>query len=191
MPRRRLAWFSALPITAAGSLAAHSLAYRIVEPDPQQRADVLAATGHAYLAYTPIALAGCLALLLAGLAGHAVHAFRGASSARPAWPVALVPLIAFTLQEHLERLVAWGHLPLAAALEPTFLVGLALQIPFALAALLVARLLAGAAQAVGRALASSTPAFARRTLDIPIGVEVFLPRHPALALGCAGRAPPA
>jgi len=175
----------------AGSLAAHCLAYGIVEPDPHRRADVLAATGHGYLAHAPLALAAGIALLLAALTGHAVRAFRGGSSPRLTWPVALVPLLGFALQEHLERLVSGGHLPLAAALEPTFLVGLALQLPFALAALLVARALAGAAEAVGRGLATAPRALALRPLGVAIGVDAPRPRLPALALGRAGRAPPA
>ncbi len=175
---------------AAGSLAAHCLAYGIVEPDPHRRADVLAATGHGYLAHAPLALAAGIALLLAALTGHAVRAFRGGSSPRLTWPVALVPLLGFALQEHLERLVS-GDLPLAAALEPTFLVGLALQLPFALAALLVARALAGAAEAVGRTLATAPRALALRPLGVAIGVDAPSPRLPALALRRAGRAPPA
>ncbi len=126
MHRRPLAWLVAVPLMTAGSLTAHALAYRIVEPDSATRGDLLARTGHGYLAATPFLLGATLAVALAGLAAHAVGARRGRSPAQPAaWPLALLPPLGFMFQEHLERLVASGDLPLAAVAEPTFLVGLA------------------------------------------------------------------
>src|SRR3990172_1787334 len=164
MRRQRLAGLSALPLAAAGSAAAHLLAYRLVEPDPRVRSELLEGTGHAYLVYLPLFLAGCLALLGAALVGHAVAGLRRRpATAATIWPLAFVPPLGFALQEHLERLLAWGNVPFAAALEPTFAVGLALQLPFALAALAVARALAGAAGALGRAVtARDLPALAAR-----------------------------
>jgi hypothetical protein len=193
MQRRGLAWLSALPLMAAGSLAAHALAYRIAEPRAHERADVLASTGHGYLAYAAPALAAGLALVLLGLAGATVRAFRSRAPARiAAWPFALVPPLGFVLQEHLERLLANGDVPLGAVLEPTFLVGLALQLPFALAALAAARILLGAAERIGSALASEPPLSAVRTrLDRPLPGDVLLIRPPALALGRSQRGPPA
>jgi hypothetical protein len=192
MQRRPVAWLSALPLVAAGSLLAHSLAYRIVEPDPRVRAELLDGTGHGYLAYLPPLLAAALALLVAGLAGHVAAGVRRRPVPAPAWPLALVPPLAFALQEHLERLAAWGQLPLAATLEPTFLVGLAMQVPFAIAALLLARGLAGAAQALGRVLAAALPRpRAVRPPAAPLAADSLLPRIALLALGHAERGPPA
>jgi hypothetical protein len=192
MGRRSLAWLSALPLAAAGSLLAHALAYRLADPEPSRRAAVLDATGHAYLAYAPAALAGCLALVLAALAAHALRGYRGEPAARPGWPIALVPVLGFALQEHLERLLAWGHLPLGTALEPTFALGLALQLPFAVAALLLARALTSAADTVGRVLARPLPAAScRPSAGTRLAVDAVLPRVPARALGGSQRGPPA
>jgi hypothetical protein len=193
MQRRGLAWLSALPLMAAGSLAAHALAYRIAEPRAHERADVLASTGHGYLGYAAPALAACFVLLVGGLVDTALRASRRRAPARiAAWPFALVPPFGFVLQEHFERLLANGDVPLGAALEPTFLVGFALQLPFALAALVAARVLLCVAERIGCALASEPPLPAvRRLSDGPLPGGVFLIRPPALALGRSQRGPPA
>ena len=148
--RQRLAWVSTAPLMIAGLLVGHSLAYRLAIPDAHTRADALAHSGHGYLAYTPLALMVSLGVLLAALALRALAAFRG-ELRRPAISPAIVllPLVAFVVQEHVERLVYTGQIPWTAVLEPSFLVGLALQLPFALAALLVAWALDSAARAVG------------------------------------------
>jgi hypothetical protein len=103
--------------------------------------------------------------------------------------VALVPLIGFSLQEHLERALTGGSVPVAAILEPTFLVGLALQLPFALAALAVARALVRTAERIGVTLAEAPPA-ARAQPVLPLGAAVRLPRVRPLAFGSCGRGPP-
>ncbi len=190
MNRRPLAWLVAVPLMTAGSLTAHALAYRIVEPDSATRVDLLAKTGHGYLASAPLLLGAALAVAIAGLAAHAVGARRGRSPAQPAaWPLALLPVLGFAFQEHLERLVASGDLPLAAVTEPTFLVGLLLQLPFALVALVAARALGRAAEALGRAL--KTPQRLGLSPGVaPRPVVAFLPNAPRLAAAHSGRAPP-
>jgi hypothetical protein len=191
--RRPLAWLLALPLMTAGSLVAHGLAYRIVAPQPDVRLDLLDRTGHAYLEAAPFVLGICLALLLAGIAAQVARALRrGSRSAPAAWPLAALPLLGFVLQEHLERLAATGDVPLAAVSEPTFLVGLALQLPFALAALVAARILGRAAEAVGRALATAAPPrLAARPGAVRRPVVALLPNAPRLAYAHSGRAPPA
>ena len=83
----------------------------------------------------------------------AADAARGRSQrALPAWAFALLPLVGFTLQEHLERWLASGVLPWHEFAAPTFLPGLALQLPFGLLAYLAARLLLRAAEDAGRVL---------------------------------------
>lgn len=174
----------------AGSFAAHALAYRIIEPDSVQRAHHLAATGHGYLAYAPAALAGCLALLFVALLGQTVQSIRRPAPARVSWHVALVPLLGFALQEHLERLVAGGDAPVATILEPTFLVGLALQLPFALAALVVARALVRTAEVIGSTLVQGVPRQVRAAPDVFVNITASLPRVRPLAFGTSGRGPP-
>ena len=64
---------------------------------------------------------------------------------------ALAAPVAFAVQEHVER-VAAGQDAWLTALAPTFLVGLALQLPFALVGLWLARRLTAVALALGEVL---------------------------------------
>ena len=75
-------------------------------------------------------------------------------------------------------------------LTAPFLIGLALQVPFALAALLVARLILGLVARVVRAVGSLgiVPGLASLRVLVPL-VPELAPR-PALATHSAGRAPP-
>lgn len=186
MPRRMLPWLLALPLEAAGSLLAHSLAYTLVEPGAAERARLLRSTGHGYLAAAPVLLAGCAALVTAALVAYALRGRRGAASPLPAWPLALVPLAGFALQEQLERLASGAPLD---AFQPTFLVGLALQLPFALAAVLLARRLARAAESVGRTLALAPPRPRARCTRARAPRSVLATR-PELALAYPKRGPP-
>jgi hypothetical protein len=191
VPRRANSWLLLLPLLTAGSLLAHGLAYRLVQPDPGARAALLERTGHAYLGAVPFLLGALGALLAAGLLAAGLRALRGAAAAPAAWPLALVPPVAFALQEHLERLAAGSSFPLHLAASGTFLVGLALQLPFGLLAVLLARLLERAAAAVGSALcARPAPARACARVSAPALAAVGLRPCP-LALGAALRAPPA
>jgi hypothetical protein len=173
-----------------GVLAGHALGYRLAFGDPHARADALAHSGHSYFSYLPFALTVCLGVLLAGLALQALSAFRR-EPRRPATSpvIVLLPPAAFVAQELLERLLHTGHLPWATVLQPAFLIGLALQLPFALAALLLAWALDSAAQAVGDALASRPrPAF-DVFVPAPVGTPAA-PRPAGLARGYGERAPP-
>jgi hypothetical protein len=190
MTRRGLAWLLALPLMTVGSLAAHELAYRLVEPRTGERADLLGGTGHAYLEAAPFLLGTAGAFLVAGLLALARNAWRGGRAHVPAaWPVALLPVLGFAVQEHAERVgsdVSW----LTAATEPTFAVGLALQLPFALLALLAARWLGRAAEAAGRALQAPPVRRARAHLEAPRpGTAFLLTTSPAFS-PARGRAPP-
>jgi hypothetical protein len=136
----RAAWLIALPLLVAGSLLGHQLAYLVVAGHHAEA--LLADSGHGYLQQLPTGavLGGvCLAL---GVFFATVDRFRGRRGKDvPAWAVGAIPLLGFAGQEHIERLIHDGSWPLQAALEPTFAIGLALQVPFALCAYLVARLL--------------------------------------------------
>jgi len=194
MRRRTVAWLLAFPLAVAGSQVAHGLAYRLVTPDGGDRAHELTATGHAYLAYLPLVLAACTVLLVMGLAAEllrlAAHGFPRAG--RPsAWRFAILAPSIFVLQEHFERLAQNGGFPIDAALEPTFLVGLLLQAPFALAAYMLARLLLRVVRALA-GLLSTSPRDARLGWSPRWHLTVVsLPRIPALALGYSSRGPPA
>jgi hypothetical protein len=132
------------------------------------------------------------AALAVALSTRVVAAVRGAPRLHMSvrW-FFLLPLVGFALQEHLERLLPAGSLPLDAPLEPAFLIGLGLQLPFALAALAAARLLLGLADELGQALARRPPSLSPTPLLVavpPSGGD--LPRHTVLALGYPQRGPP-
>jgi hypothetical protein len=188
--RQRLTWLSTAPLMLAGLLAAHALGYRLAISDPHARADALAHSGHGYFSYVPFALTVCLGVLLAGLALQALSAFRGEPRRAATSPViVLLPPAAFVAQELIEVFLHTGQVPWTTVIQPAFLIGLALQLPFALAALLLAWALDSAAHAIGDALASlPRPAF---HVLVPVPVRVpGAPRVSGLARGYGERAPP-
>jgi hypothetical protein len=187
--RRLLPWLVAFPLAVAGSLSAHEIAFWLVGPRGAE-------TGarHAYLAHAPLALSALSVLLLAALAARAVSSARGREgTGTSAWWFFAVPPAGFVLQEHVEQLAAAGGFPFGTVLEPTFAVGFALQLPFALAALGLARLCLGAAARLGRRLAaraSVPPRMRPAGPELPRPYDVVLPRVASLALGHAERGPP-
>ena len=192
--RRTTAWLSSIPLILAGTLAAHSLAYRIAYPVADARWRLLASTGHGYLGYVPLIAGTIVAAVLAGSLAMAADAVRGKPfRAFPAWAFALLPVLAFTVQEFTERWVAGGGLPWWMVLQPTFRIGLLLQLPFALVAFLVARLLLRTARAIGRILRGQgslpivLPAVPRRASSYRDAVH---PKTSIAGLGWGLRGPP-
>jgi hypothetical protein len=187
--RRRSAWLVSLPLVVAGSLIAHQLAYLAVAG---AHADALLAdTGHGYLDQLPTGAVLALVCLLLGLGLAAVDRVRErAGRGIPAWLIALVPLLGFALQEHVERLAHSGQVPWGAALDATFLVGLALQLPFAALAFVIARaLLRTVASIVTALLERSRPGSHRRTIN-RFGLSARLVLAAGLAYRRAPRGPP-
>lgn len=191
--RRTLAWLSALPLVLAGSQAGHALAYRWVYPEATVRVGALAGSGHGYLSLLPLALGVAMAVLVLSLVAGVADAARGRRlRPLPAWAFALLPLVAFAVQEHLERWLVSGAAPWHAAAAPTFLPGLVLQLPFAALAYIAARLLLRAAERLGRALASPPP----RPRPAPLRLAAPTPapdpaRSALISRGLAKRGPPA
>ena len=110
--RRSLAWLVAVPLMLAGSEAAHALAYRLAYPELHVRVHVLLVTGHGYLRWLPLVLGIAAAVVALSLLVTAVDAARGrAPRGLPAWAFALLPPLAFVVQEHLERLLHTGVFP--------------------------------------------------------------------------------
>lgn len=183
----RFAWLLSLPVTIAGCLAAHTLGYLIVVPDPHARADLLESTGHGYLAHLPVVAAVGLAMLAAAAVWHAL---RGRFGARPSpWLFALLPPLAFTVQEHLERALGAGGAPLEIVLQPAFLLGLAFQLPFALLAYLIVGVVLGASETLVRWL--RTPRPERRLAQPQAAASPAEPRTAASTLATSPRGPPA
>lgn len=196
MNRRTAAWVISLPLAVASWLGAHCLAYWLVSPGAERHMGMHAEHGHAWLGYTPALAIWGLALVVAGVVLCVGEGLRGRRPSRP--PVrlfALLPPIAFVVQEHVERLLASGSVPHDLIFEPTFLVGLALQLPFAVAALLLTRALYSLGVSFGRLLATRFT-LGRAVRHGPPAL-VQLPASPTLvapsllALGHGQRAPPA
>jgi hypothetical protein len=192
----RAAWLVTLPLAVASWLGAHCLAYWLVSPDGAGHMGLHHDRGHAYLGYTPALAVWALTLLVAGLLLCVGEGLKGRRPSRP--PVrlfVLLPPLGFAIQEHLERLIGTGGIPSDLVLEPTFIAGIALQLPFALAALLVAHALNTIGFGIGRVVARRL-AFARPVPGAPPTL-LRLPESPiflalsVLAPGHGPRAPPA
>jgi hypothetical protein len=155
--RRSAAWLVAAPLMLGGSQLAHAVAYRIAYPQAHVRVIQMLATGHSYFAELPIVLAAAGACLVVSLAVTTLDAARGRPArGLPAWAFALLPPLAFALQEMLELSLHTGTFAWRAILAPTFVPGLLLLLPFALLVYLVARALLRAAQRLGLALRRPT-----------------------------------
>jgi hypothetical protein len=181
-----------IPLVAAGSLAAHALAYRLALPDAHTRAQALADSGHGYLRYSSAFFPICVALVLAYAIGHGLNAVAGRASRHlPIRPFLLLPMLLFTVQEHAERFFKTGAFPFDAVLARTFFVGILLQLPVGLIAYAIARIVVALADGIGRLLAGNPPhAIARPQALRPPHAVAELARIPVLALHAAGRAPP-
>ena len=197
LSHRRAAWLLALPVATASWLGAHCLAYVLVPPGGAEPMHGHVEHGHSYFGSLPVLIAAGVTLLAAGLVLCAGEGLRG-SQARSRPPVrlfVLLPPLGFVVQEQVETLIASGSLSYELIAEPTFLVGLALQLPCALGALFLARGLYRLGYGLGRLLAEALPAAAPTALS-----PLRLLRHvgPAalvaasvLAPGHGPRAPPA
>jgi hypothetical protein len=185
--RRSLVWALALPLVLLGTQVAHALAYDLVYPQSHQ--GILLATGHGYLSWLPLVLGLGGAVACAALGATVADAARGRPArALPAWGFAVLPPTTFVMQEVLELSLHMGTFNAHALLAPTFIPGLLLQLPLALAAYIAARLLLKTAERVGRALA--------RPRTLPVLVQLLtvpsLAPVPARAVvaGCSSRGPP-
>lgn len=192
MRQTTLAWIVAASLALIGTLAGHSFAYRIAVPSTHEREHELAESGHGYLEHAASVLPALGAVCLVALV---VGALWGRSRcARAPWPMAGLPLLLFAVQEHLERFAHHGEIPWAAALEPTFIVGLLIQLPVGILTWRLARLLLSVARRVVAVVASAIlrlSAPARRAGLILLTPRAWRPRHgSALLSAAAGRAPP-
>jgi hypothetical protein len=196
MRRRHVAvWLLSFPLMVVGSQVAHVFAYRLVYPNVHVRLSELLSTGHSYMgypAYLPMALGLVFAAEIVGVGWALARSVRrGQQRPVPAWAFALLPLLGFTLQELFERWLSGSPFPLWMVLQPTFRVGLLLQLPFAFVAFLVARLLLRVADRLGCVLRGGVT----RATVVGVSVrwvvlEARTPRRAVPACGHSGRGPP-
>ena len=183
-------------MAAASWLNAHCLAFVLVPPAGGEHMHHHAEDGYTYFGSTPVLVAALVTVLAAGLVLCVGEGLRGgrARLAPPALLFALLPPLGFVVQEHVEDLVRSGSISGDLIAEPTFLAGLALQLPFAAVALLLCRGLYALGYGLG--------CFLARRLAVSTRVQSLAPpvdRRPApvtlippsvLALGHGSRAPP-
>jgi hypothetical protein len=186
---RILAWLLTAPILVVGVFAGHEAGFRVAVPHAIERAHELEETGHSYFEYAPFFAASLAAIVALALALRV----RAALTARPTqvnfWAFAALPPLAFVLLETFERL-SHGGLTLEMLTTPQFVLGLASQLPFALAAVLVAKALLRFADAVAMALRQSPPVPRRRFSRVLEPSGALVPRLRFASLAWGERGPP-
>ena len=151
MVRGRI-WLVVLPLLAVGSEAAHAV-LNLFAPGAYQGAELFAATSSTR-ALLPLLIGVAAVLVLGGLVTSAAGRRRPRISRKA---FAALPLVAFAVQEHVEYAIGHGGVDWTLATHPAFVLGLALQLPFAVAAYLVARLLFLLADVVAGRLVTPRP----------------------------------
>ena len=164
MRRRRLLVPFLLALSGLGWAAAHAVAHQTVMPDGAKvRESVL----HGYLGYLPTSFALCLALALALAAAAALGLRWRRASGRSLWMFGVVPVLGFAGHALTEPLATGSatvasSLSRTAMLAPVVLVGLLVQVPFALVAVALASGILRLAESVARMLAAPTAAAGHR-----------------------------
>lgn len=191
--RTHPAYLTFLPLWMGGSLLAHQLDFAIAEPEAGHRHTLLVSTGHAYLWSSGMALACAAGIVMMAL-GIIVAVARGTGRQPRPWMAAVGAPAMFAVQEIMERALTDEGASLALLSEPTFLPGLMLQAPFALAAWAVALVLMRGATSVRRqwVVGARKP---RRPSNHLVAPEEWntpsrAPRARRIAHLDAGRAPP-
>ena len=187
----RLSWLLTAPLLVLSLLAGHSLGYRWAVADPHARAHLLEDSGHGYFSYAPLLIAVGFTLIAAALAARIRAVARGdRMSGSPPWLFALVPPVAFVVQELTERLIHSGHVHAGTLAEPAVLIGLVLQLPLAVIALGLAWLLAEAADHLGHVIAERPKdRLALISLQSP-AEDALLPAFAVATQGWSQRGPP-
>jgi hypothetical protein len=184
----------------AGSLAAHGIGYlggvpaaEGVHAEGSELVGVHERAGGGYAGHSAMWL-GILAALIsvAGVRALAGRLGDRASRGLGVCCFCLLPVLAYCSQELIERLLAAESYPFNALLEPRFLFGLALQLPFATAAFLVGWLLLRVGAHLIRLLGAAwrPPALRARPLRLWAPAAVALPQIRPLSRGHPLRGPP-
>lgn len=180
-------WSATVFLGVLGSQAAHALAYRLVTPDADDRAHLLADAGHGYLRWLPLVMGAVSVVAFIAVVVTARGAHRQPFSP---WPfVGFAPAL-FLWQELFERRLHDGGFSASALGERSVVVGVVLQLPVALLTWLVARVLLRVAETfLARRVERPTPtvAGARGPRATPFTSSV---RSTLLASGRGSRGPP-
>ena len=131
---RRLALPAFLGVLGLIWAAAHALAHDTVAQAGGARHDVHGAGVAAYLAYLPTSLALCLTLATAIATGAAFGKRWTGKSGRSIWLFGVAPVLGFAVDTLTEAGANGSTASAAAELVPVFLIGLLIQVPFALVA---------------------------------------------------------
>jgi hypothetical protein len=195
---RRLPWLLAVPLVVAGSFAAHAVGYAsgpvAAEGAHAEGGDLAALherasgglAGHAVLWLGLIGALVAVFVIRALLAG-----VRGRSRGIGAGSFFLLPLLAYSFQELFERLLRAESFPFHAVLEPRFLFGLALQLPFAALAFLLGWVLFRVGERLlGLLGRSSLPSLHAVAVRLWVPAADALPRVRPLSRGHPLRGPP-
>jgi len=140
---------------------------------------------HIDMGHWPLCAAVCGVV---GLAGLALAGVRGRPARVPLWVFALVPPVGFAVQEEVFALSEGLATPSAGL---GLALGLALQIPFALAAFLFARALLTFAVTVVRSFRARPATLVRAPAFLLEPLAASWPEPPTFVLGHGQRAPPA
>jgi hypothetical protein len=187
MRRHRLVVPCALALSGLGWAGAHAVAHRAVM-DEASMADPAGAA--AYLSYLPTSLVLCLALALPLAAGAAVGGRWRGTSIRSLWLFGLVPIFGFLGHSAEPVVVGDRALWQLGALVPVALVGLLIQIPFALVAVGLARRILWLAEGLARALAGPHTASSVAEPEARPRAESRNSRAFSLDLSASERGPP-
>jgi hypothetical protein len=114
--------------------AAHALAHDVATQPAVGHHGAGSAGLQSYVAYLPTSLALCLTLAAAIATGAALGRRWTGRSGRSVWLFGLVPVLGFAADTLVELTSHGSTAATAAQLVPVFLIGLLVQIPFALVA---------------------------------------------------------
>jgi hypothetical protein len=169
MPRFRLSLVM-LPLVAAGTEGSASL----LDTFAPKRYETMELFSRSNASHNLLPFVGPLgaAVVLFAVCSFATSA--PATRTLPRWMFACLPPLAFAFQEHVEYVLGHGQVPWTLVVDPIFAAGLLLQVPFAVAAYLVARLLVEVAVAIGERASAPRAARRRAAISARPGRDVFV-----------------
>jgi hypothetical protein len=186
--RRQLVWLVILPLSLVGAVCGHAVLNELMGSGSR---DELLVGGGLGSDLVPEFLVVVSAVVLLALCGRVLGVGGSPRRSVTAMPFACVTPVLFILQEHVEAYLHGGGIPIGTVLEPAFLPGLALQLPFALGAYLLALALLRAADGVRRLIGRTGVVRLRRDPHVsPRRPSVGRPRTSVLTAFHSGRGPP-